>query len=299
MNPSENAIRPRRVQHVVTSQTTREGGGFIVHRPFPTRMLMDFDPFLLLDEMGPVDYKPGEALGAPDHPHRGFETVTYVLEGKMQHKDSHGHAGSLGPGDVQWMTAGAGVVHSEMPEEGFRAKGGRMHGFQIWVNLPRKDKMMKPRYQELPDSGIPVAESADGKVRVKVIAGESLGKSAAIDTRTPIAFLHATLKPGGRLSQPLPAEYSAFAFVIAGEGEFGQEQTKASAHQMVIFGQDGDGALIVNPEQNREPLELLLLAGVPLNEPVVRYGPFVMNTEDEIHQAIQDYQAGRMGEINF
>jgi redox-sensitive bicupin YhaK (pirin superfamily) len=297
MDPSRNPNPTRSVVRIVSSQRTREGGGFIVHRPFPTQMLMDFDPFLLLDEMGPVDYAPGEAVGAPDHPHRGFETVTYVLEGKMQHKDSHGHAGSLGPGDVQWMTAGAGVVHSEMPEAGFTAKGGRMHGFQIWVNLPRQDKLMKPRYQELPDAGIPVATSGDGKVKVKIIAGESLGKSAAIDTRTPIALLHMTLQPGGEIDQALPENYQGFAYVIAGEGQFGAEPKPASAHQMVIFGNDGPGVRLRNA--SAEPLELLLLAGVPLNEPVVRYGPFVMNTEEEIHQAIKDYQAGRMGEINF
>ncbi len=289
----------RSVTRIVSSIRTREGGGFIVHRPFPTQMLMDFDPFLLLDEMGPVDYAPGQAVGAPDHPHRGFETVTYVLAGKMQHKDSHGHAGSLGPGDVQWMTAGAGVVHSEMPEMEFTAKGGRMHGFQIWVNLPRQDKLMKPRYQELPDAGIPVARSDDGRVKVKVIAGESLGKSAAIDTRTPIALLHATLQPGGSLTQPIPANYNAFAYVISGEGQFAADQTRAGAHDMVIFGQDGESVQIANAPEARAPLELLVLAGVPLNEPVVRYGPFVMNTEAEIHQAIRDYQSGRMGAIDF
>jgi redox-sensitive bicupin YhaK (pirin superfamily) len=297
MSPSKHSLR--NVVRIVTSTRTREGGGFIVHRPFPTQMLMDFDPFLLLDEMGPVDYAPGEAVGAPDHPHRGFETVTYVLAGKMQHKDSHGHAGALGPGDVQWMTAGAGVVHSEMPEEAFRAKGGRMHGFQIWVNLPGKDKMMNPRYQELPDAGIPVAESADKKVKVKIIAGESLGKSAAIDTMTPIAYLHMTLQPGGSLDQPLPANFNGFAYVISGEGEFGAEAKPAGAHQMVIFGQEGAAVRIANPAGASGPLELLLLAGVPLKESVVRYGPFVMNTEAEIHQAIRDYQEGRMGEINF
>jgi hypothetical protein len=294
---TETPAAVRRVAGIVKSIRTREGGGFIVHRPFPTQMLMDYDPFLLLDEMGPVDYAPGEAVGAPDHPHRGFETVTYVLDGKMQHKDSHGHAGSLGAGDVQWMTAGAGVVHSEMPEAEFTKKGGRMHGFQIWVNLPKQDKMMKPRYQELPASGIPVATSADGKVKVKVVAGESLGKSAAIDTRTPIAFLHATLQPGGVLEQPLPANYNAFAYVIAGAGKFGAEAKAAGAHDMVIFANEGATVRLENAAD--EPLELLLLAGVPLNEPVVRYGPFVMNTEEEIHQAVRDYQAGRMGEIDF
>ncbi len=174
-----------------------------------------------------------------------------------------------------------------------------MHGFQIWVNLPRRDKMMKPRYQELPDAGIPVARSDDGRVKVKVIAGESLGKSAAIDTRTPIALLHATLQPGGSLSQAIPASYNAFAYVIAGEGQFAADKTRAGAHDMVIFGQDGESVQIANAESARAPLELLILAGVPINEPVVRYGPFVMNTEDEIHQAIRDYQSGKMGEIDF
>jgi len=289
----------RSVAGIVTSLRTREGGGFIVHRPFPTPMLMDFDPFLLLDEMGPVRYGPGEAVGAPDHPHRGFETVTYVLDGKMQHKDSHGHAGSLGPGDVQWMTAGAGVVHSEMPEENFRKQGGLMHGFQIWVNLPSRDKMMKPRYQELPDAQLPVAESADGRVKVKIIAGESLGKRAAIDTRTPIAFLHVWVQPGGTLWQSLPENYSAFVYVISGAGAFGPRRAVATSHQMVAFANDGETLEISNAADSREPLELLLLGGVPLNEPVVRYGPFVMNTEAEIHQAVLDYQSGKMGEIDF
>ncbi|HEV2110837.1 MAG TPA: pirin family protein [Gammaproteobacteria bacterium] len=297
MSQEQSSVRP--VARIVPSTRTREGGGFIVHRPFPTQTLMDFDPFLLLDEMGPVNYAPGEAVGAPDHPHRGFETVTYVLDGKMQHKDSHGHAGSLGPGDVQWMTAGAGVVHSEMPEAEFTKRGGRMHGFQIWVNLPRKDKMMKPRYQELPASGIPVAESADGKVKVKIVAGESLGKSAAIATRTPIVFLHATLQPGGVLEQLLPADYTAFAYLIAGQGRFGAEGKIAGAHEMVIFENEGASVRLENAADSKQALELLLLGGVPLNEPVVRYGPFVMNTEGEIHQAIRDYQNGRMGEINF
>jgi len=298
-NQSDTRSATRSVKHVLSSVRTREGGGFIVHRPFPTNMLMDFDPFLLLDEMGPVDYGPNEALGAPDHPHRGFETVTYVLEGKMQHKDSHGHAGSIGPGDVQWMTAGAGVVHSEMPEDTFRRTGGRMHGFQIWVNLPQRDKMMKPRYQEVPSAGIPVADSADGKVKVKVIAGESLGRQAAIDTRIPITFLDATIQPGGKLFQPMPAAHNAFAFVVSGKGLFGGDQHAATPHQMVIFDNDGDQIEMRVASDATEPMQLLLLAGVPINEPVVRYGPFVMNTEEEIHQAMRDYQSGRMGEIDF
>jgi redox-sensitive bicupin YhaK (pirin superfamily) len=284
----------RTIERTYPAVRTLEGGGFAVHRPFPTRMLMDFDPFLLLDEMGPVDYAPGEAKGAPDHPHRGFETVTYVLEGRFGHKDSAGHAGTLGPGDVQWMTAGAGVVHSEMPDPDFTKNGGRVHGLQLWVNLPRRDKMIAPRYQEIPSARIPVATSADGSVRVKVIAGEALGAHAAIETRTPILYQHFTLQPGARIEHPVPADYRVFAYGLAGSGYYGAERREAAAQQMVVFGNDGETVTLAAGDA---PLDVLLLGGVPLKEPVVRYGPFVMNTEDEIRQAVADYQAGRMGHI--
>src|SRR5881397_3871424 len=158
-----------------------EGGGFLVRRPFPQASFSEFDPFLLLDEMGPMELAAGEAKGAPDHPHRGFETVTYLLDGRFEHKDSHGHSGKIAPGDVQWMTAGSGVIHSEMPEKEYAQTGGRLHGFQLWVNLPRRDKMIKPHYQDIPSAKIPVAESADSRVKVRVIAGEALGKRAVID----------------------------------------------------------------------------------------------------------------------
>ena len=172
------AARGRTVAGVVNSIETLEGGGFLVRRPFPKASFSDFDPFLLLDEMGPMDVAPGEAKGAPDHPHRGFETVTYLLSGEMEHKDSRGHAGRLSSGDVQWMTAGAGVVHSEMPSREFMRTGGRMHGFQLWVNLPQRDKMTKPRYQEIPGAQIPKATSADGLVTVGVIAGKAMGEAS-------------------------------------------------------------------------------------------------------------------------
>src|SRR3954463_950669 len=215
--------KARTVAEVVDALETFEGEGFLVRRPFPRRGFSFFDPFLLLDEMGPMDLAPGEAKGAPDHPHRGFETVTYMLSGRMEHKDSRGNAGKLNPGDVQWMTAGAGVVHSEMPEREFAQAGGRMHGFQIWVNLPTRDKMMKPRYQEIPADRIPVAQTEDGLVTVRVIAGESLGARARIETRTPIIYLHFTIRPGGKIRQPLPIGYNAFAYVIDGSGLFGEE----------------------------------------------------------------------------
>ena len=287
----------RTVLGIVSSIETLEGGGFLVRRPFPKASFSDFDPFLLLDEMGPIEIAPGEAKGAPDHPHRGFETVTYILSGDMQHKDSRGHAGRLRAGDVQWMTAGAGVIHSEMPSSEFARNGGRMHGFQLWVNLPKRDKMMNPRYQEVPSSQIPKATSADGLVMVSVIAGEALGEKAVIETRTPIIYLHYRIKPGGAATQQVPSAYNAFAYVIEGEGLFGADDERTGDGQMVLFAQDGDEVRIANPSDAKTTLEVLLIAGVPLNEPVARYGPFVMNTQAEIRQAFEDYQQGRMGAI--
>lgn len=284
----------RSIRYTLPAVRTTEGGGFVVHRPFPTRMLMDFDPFLLLDEMGPTDYAPGAAKGAPDHPHRGFETVTYLLEGRFSHKDSAGHAGVLKPGDVQWMTAGAGVVHSEMPEAAFAAGGGRVHGLQLWVNLPRKDKMIAPRYQEVPSEQIPIATSQDGKVRVKVIAGEALGVRATIETRTPILYQHFSLQPGGSVVHPVPEGFRVFAYGLSGVGRFGPTGQAVRAQHMVVFGDDGDSVTL---SAGDEPLEVLLIGGAPLNEPIVRHGPFVMNTEEEIRQAVVDYQTGRMGQI--
>lgn len=301
LSRDEKEIRKagRTVAGIVNSIKTLEGAGFLVRRPFPKASFSEFDPFLLLDEMGPMNVNPGEAKGAPDHPHRGFETVTYMLSGQMQHKDSQGHAGKLSPGDVQWMTAGAGVVHSEMPSAEFQQSGGTLHGFQLWVNLPRRNKMMQPRYQEIPSASIPTAQTEDGLVTVRVIAGESLGARALIETVTPIMYLHFTLQPGGRVSQQVPQGYNAFAYIVDGAGLFGAEGERAVDGQMVMFAADGDDVTIANPADSGALLELLLIAGVPLNEPVARYGPFVMNTEEEIYQAVEDFRGGRMGAINF
>lgn len=211
----------REVARVASSVQTLEGGGVPIRRAFPTGALDDIDPFLLLDEMGPLTVSPGKVTGFPDHPHRGFETVTYILEGQIEHRDSHGHQGVLGPGDVQWMTAGAGVVHSEMPGSEIVRKGGRLHGFQLWVNLPRQYKMIEPRYQELPASSIPVARNAGGDVKVRIIAGETFGQSGLIQTYTPILYMHFTLQSGGEHSQAVPGSYNAFAYVIEGEGVAG------------------------------------------------------------------------------
>ena len=280
----------------IAAVRTLEGGGFPVRRPFPTARLDHVDPFLLIDEMGPVDWPPGGAIGAPDHPHRGFETVTYVLQGRNRHRDSRGHSGELGPGDVQWMTAGAGVVHSELPEPGFLRSGGVMHGFQIWVNLPARDKLMTPRYQELPSASIPEARSADGQVHVRVIAGASLGVRALTETRTPIMLLHFTLQPGASLAQPVPVEQSAMAYVFRGAALLGPQAAPAPEGTLGRFGA-GVLARIGAPAGAQAPTELLLLSGVPLNEPVARHGPFVMNTRQEIVAAFRDYEAGRMGSI--
>ncbi|HKR21907.1 MAG TPA: pirin family protein [Pyrinomonadaceae bacterium] len=294
----QSESKGRTVAGVVTSIETLEGGGFLVHRPFPTHAISEFDPFLLLDEMGPMELGPGEAKGAPDHPHRGFETVTYVLSGDLEHKDSRGHAGRLRAGDVQWMTAGAGVVHSEMPSAEFEREGGRMHAFQLWVNLPKTDKMMKPRYQEMPSAQIPKAVSPDGLVTVTVIAGEALGQRAVIETRTPIVYLHFRIKPGGAVTQSVPGAYNTFAYVVEGEGKFGSDEERGVDGQMIMFAPDGDEVRIANPAGAEKTLEVLLIAGLPLNEPVARYGPFVMNTREEIYQAIEDYREGRMGVIS-
>jgi redox-sensitive bicupin YhaK (pirin superfamily) len=283
----------RSILRIVPGERTVEGGGFVVRRPFPTRALDSFDPFLLLDEMGPADYAPGEAKGAPDHPHRGFETVTYLLEGAMRHRDSQGNSGELGPGDVQWMTAGSGVIHSEMPDLALLKTGGRMHGFQLWVNLPKRDKMIAPRYQDTPSAQIPVATSADGRATVKVIAGEALGAHAVIDTRTPIFYFHVTLTPGGRLAVPAPKDYNAFVYVVKGSGAFGRDSKAAAEGDMVIFATDGDTVDLAS----HKGLEALVVGGIPLREPVARYGPFVMNTRAEILKAVEDFESGRFGKI--
>jgi len=300
MNISEKSIDTQRsISQIIDAKTTMEGDGFTVHRPFPNYSVRDFDPFLLFDEMGPIDLPPGEAKGAPDHPHRGFETITYVIDGAFEHKDSQGNSGKLYSGDVQWMTAGSGVVHSEMPEKEFTQKGGRLHGFQLWVNLPKKDKMIKPRYQDVSAKNIPIAKSSDGKVQVKVIAGDSMGEHAIIDTKIPIMYLHFTIQSGGKIVQTVPQNYNAFAYVVSGKGLFGPEQKTAKKEQAVFFEKDGDKIIIAAPPDAISPIDVILLAGVPLNEPVKRYGPFVMNTEEELSQAIEDYNSGKMGKIDF
>ena len=303
-NESRGSRQPPKVASNMTNQTTKyrdvtrvvpavhaiEGGGVVIHRAFPIAELEDVDPFLLLDHFGPIDLAPGATTGFPDHPHRGFETVTYLLEGQMEHRDSFGHRGILGPGDVQWMTAGSGLVHSEMPPAEFVRTGGRLEGFQLWVNLPKRDKMIAPHYQELNGARIPVAGNADGSVRVKVIAGEALGLRGLIETRIPIFYLHYTLQPGARTEHALPASFQALAYVASGQTQF------AKARELAVFSATGDLILIENVSATK-PADVLLIGGEPLREPVARYGPFVMNTRAELMQAFEDYRNGRLGSM--
>lgn len=283
----------RGVERVVLAHQQTEGGGFIVRRPLPSVGLTVADPFLLIDEMGPAKYGPGEAVGAPDHPHRGFETVTYMLEGEFEHEDSAGHRGSLRAGDVQWMTAGAGIVHSEMPSADIRENGGRVHGFQIWVNLPARDKMMRPRYQEVPSTKIPEAATPDESARVRVIAGEALGVRAVVDTRTPIVYQDWKLRADADVTVALAREQRAMVYVFEGSVRVGDEGREIRDGELALLA-DGDAVRLRGAAGGGR---LLLLAGVPLREPVARYGPFVMNTKDELMQAFEDYRSGKMGEI--
>ena len=279
----------RSIEKIVTAVRVVEGGGFPVRRPIPNTEMEQIDPFLLLDHLGPTEWGPREAIGAPDHPHRGFETVTYLLEGENEHKDSKGNHGRLRPGDVQWMTAGSGVVHSELPSPEFFESGGTMHGFQIWINLPSKRKMIPPCYQDTPSKKIPEVVLEDGKSKVRVIAGKFKGVKAVIKTNTPILFLHAMLETGLEIKYPVSTETNVMAYVISGKGKFGSndEEKSAAEGQLVLFAHDGNSVFLRNTEDST--LKLLILGGTPINEPMVRYGPFVMNTKEEIFQAFRDF----------
>ncbi len=261
-----------------------------MRRPFPSQDLEHFDPLLMLDEMGPVVYAPGEAVGAPDHPHRGFETVTYLLDGEAEHADSTGHAGTLRAGDVQWMTAGAGVVHREMPSHRLQREGGRMHGFQLWVNLPRDRKSVLPRYQERRRSSIPVVTSPDGRGSGSVIAGEAMGTIGAVSTHTPIVYHHWRLQPGARVEVPLPADHRVCVYVF--DGEVTVADRRMERGQLAVLGAGEAVALTAEGFA-----QALVLGGRPLGEPIAWGGPFVMCTREEVMQAFEDYRAGRMGRI--
>ena len=273
----------RRVVAVIRGIPTSDGDGVKLTRVIGQRALPDLDPFLMLDEFG--SEKGADYIGGfPDHPHRGFETVTYMLDGRMRHGDNKGHSGLLVSGSVQWMTAGRGLVHSEMPEQ----EDGLMRGFQLWINLPAKDKMCEPRYQEYAPEKIPVAVPSAG-VSVKVIAGEVAGVKGPIGgVATDPTYLDIALAKGASFTHRLPKDYNAFAYVFEGDAMVGVKEVEKSHLAVLSQGE------VFTVSADEKPARLILVAGKPLREPVVKYGPFVMNTPEEIHQAIADFQAGRL-----
>ncbi len=285
----------RPVARIVAATSTLEGGGFEVYRPFPTAALDLLDPFLLLDEMAPTHHKPGQAIGAPAHPHRGFETVTYVLQGEVEHRDSAGNHGIIGPGDVQWMTAGDGIVHSEMPSERIQTEGGVGHGLQLWVNLPSYLRRTAPKYQALTNDQL-VRATGDGWT-AEVVAGSILGVEGPAETHTPITYARLTLQPGTELSIPTPDGHTAAVYAFAGAGTVGHLGTGLEAHQLAVFERTEGDVILSVPAGASAPLDAIVLSGQPIGEPIARYGPFVMNTIAEIEQAIEDFNAGRMGSI--
>jgi hypothetical protein len=296
-DPVMTLVRP--VRSLTTAPSGLEGEGFPVRRAFAGVDLGDLDPFVHLDQMGEVEYAPGEPKGTPWHPHRGFETVTYMIDGTFEHQDSNGGGGVITNGDTQWMTAGAGILHIEKPPEWLVTSGGLFHGFQLWVNLPRSQKWAPPRYQDLRAGEVALTTSPDGGALVRVIAGEVAGHKGPGSTYTPMTLVHATLSPGARLSLPWRPDYNALVYVMAGFGTVGAEARPIRTGQLAVFG-PGD-AIVVSARQTQESrspnFDVLVLGGQPIREPIAWMGPFVMNTRDEIMQAVADYQAGRLGTI--
>ena len=296
--PAPGAVA-RPVVSVTTAPPGLEGEGFPVYRAFAGVAMSAIDPFVHMDQMGVVEYAPGEPKGTSWHPHRGFETVTYIIDGIFDHQDSNGGGGRITNGDTQWMTAGAGILHIEAPPEFLVASGGLFHGIQLWVNLPSESKWNPPRYQDLRASAAALLSSPDGGALVRVIAGEIAGHRGPGITYTPITLLHATLSPGGELVLPWSADFNGLVYVLSGRGTAGGERRPVRDHQLVVFGPGDTIRLGADArEESRHPeLEVLVLGGRPIREPIVHYGPFVMNTRDEIVQALDDYQAGRLGRI--
>ncbi len=294
----ETVVRP--VERVVPAHHAVEGAGFEVWRPFPGNVDAHIaDPFFLLDQLGPVEYAPNEPVGAPWHPHRGFETVTYVIDGVVQHHDSNGGGGTIGEGDTQWMTAGSGILHDEVPTEAFVRSGGRTHGVQLWVNLPAALKMSPPRYQAITGDQLTLLTSPDGGALVRLIAGDLDGHAGPGVTHTPISYAHVSLSPGAQVDLPWNPAFNALVYVLGGNGFVGEERRPVSDHQLTVFG-PGDAIRVgaADAQSDEFPnLEVLVLGGLPIREPIAHYGPFLMNTREEIIQAVDDFQSGRMGTI--
>jgi redox-sensitive bicupin YhaK (pirin superfamily) len=297
-SPDVTAVE-RPVRSVTTAPAGYEGEGFPVRRAFAGVDLATLDPFIHLDQMGEVEYAPGEPKGTPWHPHRGFETVTYMIDGVFQHQDSHGGGGFITDGDTQWMTAGSGLLHIEAPPEEVVTKGGLFHGLQLWVNLPGRLKMTDPRYQDIRGGQVGLLSSADGGALLRVIAGDVAGHAGPGVTHTPVSLLHATVAPGAQVRLPWRRDFNALVYVLAGHGTIGAEQRPVHQGQLAVYG-TGDVVTVAGGErqESRSPsLEVLIMGGRPIGESVAAYGPFVMNTREELLTAFEDFQAGRLGTI--
>ena len=289
----------RPVRSVTTGPRGYEGEGFPVVRAFAGVSAADLDPFVHMDQMGEVEYSPGEPRGTDWHPHRGFETVTYMIDGRFAHQDSHGGGGLIADGATQWMTAGAGILHIETPPAELVESGGVFHGIQLWVNLPRKDKFAEPRYQSIEGPAVRLLSSADGGALVRIIAGDVDGWVGPGATHTPITLAHSSIEPGAQLNLAWPREYNALVYVLSGRGTVGPIGHPIQQGQLAVLG-PGDRITVAadaSQDSNRGALEVLLLGGKPIREPVFHYGPFVMNSKSEVIQALDDFNAGRFGTI--
>ncbi|CAM8632101.1 COG1741 Pirin-related protein [Acidimicrobiia bacterium] len=284
----------RAIRAITTALESFEGEGFPVRRAFSGVSLNDLDPFLHMDQMGPVTWKPFQAKGTDWHPHRGFETVTYMLDGTFVHQDSNGGGGVIKPGATQWMTAGRGILHIETPPKELVKKGGLFHGIQLWVNLPARSKMIRPAYQNLEAELVTLTTTQDGQSLVRIIAGEIGGHRGPGSTHTPIVMAHASISPGARLDIPWNPRFNALAYVLQGKGFAGPDSRSVRAGQLVVFA-EGDNVSMRSAAG--APLQVLLLGGEPIKEPIAKRGPFVMNTKAELAQAFDDYSSGRMGTI--
>jgi redox-sensitive bicupin YhaK (pirin superfamily) len=297
--PDPAAASPRPVRTVTTAPRGFEGEGFPVRRAFAGVDLAALDPFIHMDQMGEVEYAPGEPKGTPWHPHRGFETVTYIIDGTFVHQDSHGGGGVITNGDTQWMTAGSGLLHIETPPEELVVSGGLFHGIQLWVNLPARDKWAPPRYQDIRGGKVTLLSSADGGALVRVIAGELDGHPGPGVTYTPITLAHASISPGATLDLPWRPDFNALVYVLSGNGTVGTERRPVRTGQLAVLGAGESLRVAADTQQDsRTPgLDVLLLGGRPIREPVAAYGPFVMNTRAELVQAFEDFQAGKLGTV--
>lgn len=291
--------RPRKVVQVATAPSGLEGEGFPVRRAFAGVDHARLDPFIMMDQMGEVEYAPGEPKGTPWHPHRGFETVTYLVDGTFRHQDSAGGGGLITDGDTQWMTAGSGLLHIEAPPEELVVSGGLFHGIQLWVNLPSDKKMSDPRYQDIRAGNVKLLTTEDGGALVRLIAGSVAGFDGPGITHTPITLIHASVNPGARLELPWQPDYNALVYSLAGNGTVGAEQRPLRRGQTAVFG-DGDSIELradAKQDGNTPNLEVVILGGLPIREEIAWYGPFVMNTHAELAQAFDDFRSGRMGNI--